>query len=158
MLMEMARMSCDDGLVMQLHAGAWRDHNMAVAERYGPDKGADIPVATEFTRNLHALLNAHGNDRRLWGNRYSGKLADRLKLQQQIIQEVPEKLRLSQVEADSQSLKFRFAKETKVHPQALMRVLAEREGAKFSPDGVLTIPLHGELWLETTWDLLRELG
>jgi len=65
MLMEMARMSCDDGLVMQLHAGAWRDHNMAVAERYGPDKGADIPVATEFTRNLHALLNAHGNDRRL---------------------------------------------------------------------------------------------
>jgi glucuronate isomerase len=65
MLMEMARMSVEDGLVMQLHPGAYRDHNRTVFERYGPDKGADIPVATEYTRNLHALLNAYGNDRRL---------------------------------------------------------------------------------------------
>jgi glucuronate isomerase len=36
-----------------------------VADRFGPDKGADIPVATEYTRNLHALLNAYGNDPRL---------------------------------------------------------------------------------------------
>jgi glucuronate isomerase len=64
MLMEMARMSVDDGLVMQLHAGALRDHNRAVFERFGSDKGADLPVATEFTRNLAALLNAYGNDRR----------------------------------------------------------------------------------------------
>lgn len=65
MLMEMARMSIDDGLVMQLHAGALRDHNVAIHERFGPDKGADIPVATEYTRNLSNLLNAYGNDPRL---------------------------------------------------------------------------------------------
>lgn len=60
MLMEMAHMSTGDGLVMQLHPGAWRDHHGAVFERFGADKGADIPVATEYTRNLHALLNAYG--------------------------------------------------------------------------------------------------
>ncbi len=65
MLIEMARMSVDDGLVMQIHPGAHRDHNHVVAERFGPDKGADIPVATEYTRNLSALLNAYGNDPRL---------------------------------------------------------------------------------------------
>ncbi|MFL5582960.1 MAG: glucuronate isomerase, partial [Gemmatimonadaceae bacterium] len=65
MLMEMARMSAEDGLVMQLHPGALRDHNERVFARYGPDKGADIPVATEYTRNLRALLNAYGNDPRL---------------------------------------------------------------------------------------------
>ena len=65
MLMEMARMSVEDGLVMQLHAGALRDHNEYVFGRFGPDKGGDIPVATEFTRNLRPLLNAFGNDRRL---------------------------------------------------------------------------------------------
>jgi glucuronate isomerase len=65
MLMEMARMSVDDGLVMQLHAGALRDHNRSVFRRFGPDKGGDIPVATEFTRNLLELLNAYGNDPRL---------------------------------------------------------------------------------------------
>lgn len=64
MLIEMARMAVDDGLVMQLHPGAERDHNRQIAERFGPDKGADIPVATEYTRNLAALLNAYGNDRR----------------------------------------------------------------------------------------------
>ena len=65
MLIEMARMSVEDGLVMQIHPGAARDHNRQVFERFGTDKGADIPVATEYTRNLSALLNAHGNDRRL---------------------------------------------------------------------------------------------
>ena len=65
MLVEMARMSVDDGLVMQMHAGALRDHNRAVAERFGPDKGGDIPVATEYTRNLAPLLDAYGNDPRL---------------------------------------------------------------------------------------------
>jgi glucuronate isomerase len=62
MLMEMARMSVADGLVMQLHAGAFRNHNDAVFTRFGADVGGDIPVATEYTRNLHALLNAYGND------------------------------------------------------------------------------------------------
>jgi glucuronate isomerase len=64
MLMEMARMSVEDGLVMQLHAGALRDHNQVVFERFGADKGADLPVSTEFTRNLAAMLNAYGNDPR----------------------------------------------------------------------------------------------
>jgi len=64
LLMEMARMSADDGMVMQLHAGAFRDHNSFVFERFGPAMGGDIPVATEFTRNLYALLNAYGNDPR----------------------------------------------------------------------------------------------
>ena len=64
LLMEMARLSVDDGLVMQLHAGALRDHNELVHRRFGPDRGADIPVATEFTRNLRPLLNAFGNDAR----------------------------------------------------------------------------------------------
>lgn len=65
LLIEMARMSVDDGLVMQLHAGALRDHNAAVAARFGPDTGGDIPVATEYTRNLRPLLDRFGNDRRL---------------------------------------------------------------------------------------------
>lgn len=64
MLMEMARMSVDDGLVMQLHPGSWRNHNTAVAERFGPDRGCDIPIQTEYTRNLRPLLNKYGNDPR----------------------------------------------------------------------------------------------
>ena len=64
LLMEMARMSVDDGLVMQLHVGSLRDHNESVYRRFGPDRGGDIPVATEFTRNLRPLLNAYGNDAR----------------------------------------------------------------------------------------------
>ena len=64
MLMEMARLSTEDGLVMQLHPGSLRDHNSAVWQRFGPDKGADIPVATEFTRNLRPLLNKYGTDPR----------------------------------------------------------------------------------------------
>jgi glucuronate isomerase len=62
MLMEMARMSVEDGLVMQLHPGALRDHNRVVFEQFGADKGADIPVVTEYTRNLRPLLNEFGND------------------------------------------------------------------------------------------------
>jgi glucuronate isomerase len=65
MLMEMARMSIEDGLVMQLHPGSLRNHNATIYERFGLDKGADIPVATEYTRNLQPLLNKYGNDPRL---------------------------------------------------------------------------------------------
>ena len=65
LLMEMARLSLEDGLTMQIHAGSLRDHNRAVFERFGSDRGGDIPVATEFTRNLRPLLNAYGNDPRL---------------------------------------------------------------------------------------------
>ena len=64
MLMEMAQMSVEDGLVMQLHPGSLRDHNSQVFARFGPDKGADIPLRTEYTRNLRAMLDAHGSDPR----------------------------------------------------------------------------------------------
>jgi glucuronate isomerase len=64
MLMEMAAMSLDDGLVMQLHPGSLRDHNSVVFGRFGADKGADIPLRTEYTRNLRALLDAYGSDPR----------------------------------------------------------------------------------------------
>ena len=64
MLMEFARMSVEDGLVMQLHVGSLRDHHAALFTRFGPDKGADIPIATEWTRNLRPLLNAYGADPR----------------------------------------------------------------------------------------------
>jgi glucuronate isomerase len=62
LLMEMARLSVDDALVMQVHAGSLRDHNEWLHNRFGPDRGGDIPIATEFTRNLRPLLNAYGND------------------------------------------------------------------------------------------------
>jgi len=62
MMMEMARMSCDDGLVMQIHPGCYRNHNRMLFDRFGPNIGADIPVATEYTRNLKDLLNKYGND------------------------------------------------------------------------------------------------
>ena len=65
MLVEMARMSIEDGLVMQIHPGSWRDHNLPLFERYGADKGADIPIQTEYTRNLQPLLHRYGNDPRL---------------------------------------------------------------------------------------------
>lgn len=62
MLIEMARMSTEDGLVMQLHVGSYRNHNSAIFREFGPDMGADIPVASEFTRNLKPLLDRFGND------------------------------------------------------------------------------------------------
>lgn len=64
MLIEMARMSVEDGLVMQLHIGSARNHNDHIFRRFGLDKGADIPLATEWTRNLQPLLSAYGNDPR----------------------------------------------------------------------------------------------
>jgi glucuronate isomerase len=64
MLIEFARMSCEDGLVMQLHAGSLRGHHQELQARFGPDRGADIPVQTEWTRNLRPLLNAYGADPR----------------------------------------------------------------------------------------------
>lgn len=65
MLTEMARMSVDDGLVMQIHPGAFRNHNAWLFRDYGRDKGADIPVATEYVRALKPLLDRFGNEPRL---------------------------------------------------------------------------------------------
>jgi glucuronate isomerase len=60
MTLEMARMSCDDGLVMTLHPGVYRNHHPASYDRYGPDTGHDIPVAVEYTRALRPLLERYG--------------------------------------------------------------------------------------------------
>ncbi len=65
MLMEMARMSIDDGLVMQIHPGSFRNYNEKIFNKFGLDKGCDIPLQTEYTRNLYELLNKYGNDSRL---------------------------------------------------------------------------------------------
>jgi glucuronate isomerase len=60
MMLEMARMSCDDGLVMTLHPGIYRNHHPGTLARFGPDSGHDIPVAVEFTRALQPLLERYG--------------------------------------------------------------------------------------------------
>ncbi|MCW2757184.1 MAG: Glucuronate isomerase, partial [Nocardioidaceae bacterium] len=60
MLMEMARMSVEDGLVMTLHPGVHRSHHTETLRRFGPDTGHDIPVAMEFTRGLQPLLDRFG--------------------------------------------------------------------------------------------------
>jgi glucuronate isomerase len=65
MVVEMAAMSMEDGLVLQLHAGAWRDHNPSVAARFGPDQGADIPKPSDYVGGLKPLLDRFGNEARL---------------------------------------------------------------------------------------------
>lgn len=60
MLTEMARMSLDDGLVMQIHPGSARNHNADVLARFGRDKGFDIPTRTDYVRALRPLLDAVG--------------------------------------------------------------------------------------------------
>jgi len=62
MLTEMARMSLDDGLVMQIHPGSFRNHSPDLYARFGRDKGADIPTPTDYVRNLKPLLDAVGNE------------------------------------------------------------------------------------------------
>ncbi len=61
MLTEMAGMSVEDGLTMQLHPGSVRNHNKVVYEKFGRDKGADIPSPTEYVRALRPLLDRYGN-------------------------------------------------------------------------------------------------
>ncbi|MCA2213121.1 glucuronate isomerase [Jidongwangia harbinensis] len=65
MLMEFARMSIQDGLVMQLHPGAVRNHNRSLYARHGRDVGGDVPQATGYVHALAPLLEAYGNDPRL---------------------------------------------------------------------------------------------
>jgi glucuronate isomerase len=62
MLTEMAGMSIDDGLVMQLHPGVYRNHNTAVFEKFGRDKGADIPLPCDYVHALRPLLSRYGNN------------------------------------------------------------------------------------------------
>lgn len=63
MLTEMAAMSLDDGLLMQLHPGSFRNHNRKLFEAFGRDKGADIPMRTDYVHALKPLLDRFGNER-----------------------------------------------------------------------------------------------
>ena len=65
MLTEMARMSLEDGLVMQIHPGSFRNHNPQILRLFGRDKGADIPTRTDYVRALKPLLDRFGNERGL---------------------------------------------------------------------------------------------
>ena len=65
MLTEMAGMSVEDGLIMQLHPGSIRNHNAELYAKFGRDKGADIPSPTDYVRGLRPLLDRFGNDARL---------------------------------------------------------------------------------------------
>jgi glucuronate isomerase len=62
MLTEMAAMSVNDGLVMQIHPGSFRNHNRQIYERYGRDAGADIPTPTDYVFALRPLLDLYGNE------------------------------------------------------------------------------------------------
>jgi len=62
MLTEMAAMSLDDGLVMQIHPGSFRNHNTRLFQRFGRDAGADIPMPTNYVHALRPLLNRFGNE------------------------------------------------------------------------------------------------
>ena len=62
MLTEMAGMSVEDGLTMQLHPGSVRNHNLKVYQQFGRDKGCDIPSPTEYVRALRPLLSKYGNE------------------------------------------------------------------------------------------------
>ena len=65
MLTEFAAMSLDDGLVMQIHPGSFRNHNARLFAQFGRDKGADIPMRTDFVEALRPLLGRYGNERDL---------------------------------------------------------------------------------------------
>jgi glucuronate isomerase len=65
MLTEMARMSIEDGLVLQIHPGSWRNHSPAMLDKFGRDKGFDIPTRTDYVGALKPLLDAVGTDPRL---------------------------------------------------------------------------------------------
>ncbi|WP_202388740.1 glucuronate isomerase [Pontixanthobacter aquaemixtae] len=62
MLTEMAAMSLEDGLVMQIHPGSFRNHNLQLFEQFGRDKGADIPTRTDYVQALKPLLDRFGNN------------------------------------------------------------------------------------------------
>jgi glucuronate isomerase len=61
-LTEMAEMSLEDSMVLQIHPGSYRNHNLRVFNKFGRDKGADMPTQTEFVRALKPLLDKYGNE------------------------------------------------------------------------------------------------
>lgn len=62
MLFQMAKMSTEDGLVMQIHPGVRRDHSTEILETYGKDKGYDIPIGVDYTRGVQPMLDAFGRN------------------------------------------------------------------------------------------------
>lgn len=60
MLSQMAAMSCEDSLVLTIHAGVYRNHSSETFKKFGPDSGHDIPVQAEFVNNLRPLLEEYG--------------------------------------------------------------------------------------------------
>ena len=62
LLTEMAAMSLEDGMVMQIHPGSWRNHNRWLFEHFGRDRGADIPTPTNYVGALEPLLSRFGNE------------------------------------------------------------------------------------------------
>ena len=62
MLTIMAGMSVEDGLTMQIHPGSFRNHNPWLFANYGRDKGADIPMATDYVNALKPMLDLYGNN------------------------------------------------------------------------------------------------
>ena len=62
MLTEMAGMSLEDGLTLQMHVGSHRNHNAQVFEKFGADKGADIPMQTDYVGALKPLLDRFGTE------------------------------------------------------------------------------------------------
>ena len=65
MLTEMAAMSVEDGMVMQIHPGSFRNHNQVLFDRYGRDMGADIPMQTSYVAALKPMLDRFGNNSKL---------------------------------------------------------------------------------------------
>ena len=63
MMTEMAELSVEDGMVMQIHAGSKRNSDPALMENFGPNLGADIPVRTDVVNGLHPLLSKFGNEK-----------------------------------------------------------------------------------------------
>ncbi|MBN16373.1 MAG: glucuronate isomerase [Pelagibacterium sp.] len=61
MLTEMAGLSAEDGMVMQIHAGSRRATDPMLQAERGRNLGDDIPQRTDFVGGLSALLSRYGN-------------------------------------------------------------------------------------------------
>ncbi|BAF55402.1 MAG: glucuronate isomerase [Corynebacterium glutamicum] len=58
-----AEMSQEDGLVMTIHPGVYRNHSASAQKKFGADIGADIPFQMEFTNGLRPLLSDFGENK-----------------------------------------------------------------------------------------------
>jgi glucuronate isomerase len=60
MMYQMGRMSVEDGLVMTIHPGSFRNHHTPTFEAFGADTGHDIPYAVNYTEAIRPLLQDFG--------------------------------------------------------------------------------------------------